>query len=235
MNALEKEQRFNEIYEQYKSLVWWYVYNKFIGSHADKEDICQRIWMGVWKSIEKIEPGKEHAWLYKTITNQINKAIYYSMRDKQSMTIEEENSSEGDAFDLLEITDLIDQMDEYSYFELLDTIENTLTEEEFELFIHYIQGIPISQLRKIYHVGFSTLVNKYEVIRQKLSVALEQEAKFDFLFKRVSGKKGKSYPFSEEHKQHLKEARKGYKHSEETKKKISEGLKKAHLEKVNKL
>ena len=169
MNAIEKEQRFNEIYDQYCNLVKWHVWNKFIGTNADKEDICQQIWMGVWNSIERIEPGKEHAFLYKTITNQINKAIYYSMRDKKTTTIEKEESSEGEYFDLLEITKLIDQMDDYSYFELMDTVENILTEDEFQIFLAFIAGVTKIDIEKSFNITKHNRAKVFNTIDRKLA------------------------------------------------------------------
>ena len=56
---MSSEDRFNEIYKKYNGLVWWYLHNKMRGSYADKEDVSQKIWQGVWEKIDKIEPGKE--------------------------------------------------------------------------------------------------------------------------------------------------------------------------------
>ena len=182
--------------------------------------------MAVWDHRGRIPKEKRHAFLYQVIMRQMHKLYYYTKRDNKISTIDKEETSEGDHFDLLDITDVVDQMDEYSYFELMDAIQNALDEEEFQLFMYYLQGIPISQLRGKLHKSFQTITDKYEVIKQKLTVALGQDVKFAFLFKRVSGKKGKTYvTFSDEHKKHLSDARQGYKHSEESKQKISESLK----------
>ena len=167
MDALE--QRFNEIYEQYKDLVWWHVSHKFVGNNADKEDIVQQIWMGVWQHIDRIPDEKVHAFLYKTITNQINKAIYYSMRDKKVSTIEKEETSEGEHFDLLEITKLIDQMDDYSYFELMDTVENILTEDEFQIFLAFIAGISKMDIEKAFKINKHKRAKIFNTIDRKLA------------------------------------------------------------------
>ena len=191
MTALERENRFDEIYLQYSRLVWWHIWNKVAADPADKEDIVQNIWMGIWKSVDKIQPGKEHAYVESVIRNQINKFIYYRTRDNKLTSVEKENSSEGEDYSLLEITEILDQSDEYTYLELLDVIDKALDEEEFNLFIEYYQGVSLREIATNHHKGFKKMEEVFDVIKDKLSKAFEQEAKLPFLYKRRKHKRGK--------------------------------------------
>lgn len=173
---MSKIERFQEIYEKYHKLVWHYVINNIKGDKCDHEDVFQQVWMGVWSSIEKIQPGKEHAFLYKVIMNQIYKFYYYNTKYRKAQRIELEESSEGDSFNLSDLCNEIARSDDYEYFEILDAIESVLTEEEFDIFLHYLQGFSRKELVKQLNIKRNALYRKIESIKTKLSDLFEQEA-----------------------------------------------------------
>jgi len=173
MTEEEKVREFEDFYNEYQNLVWWHLHNKVVATREDKEDIFQKIWMGVWEHIDTTPKDKRHAFLYRVIENQIKKFFYYRKRDRH-LTMEQEETSEGKEYNILDITKELDAADDYSYFELLDTIESTLTDEELDLFIYYYEGIARLQIQKKYHMDYFTLKKKYEVIKEKLSEAFGQ-------------------------------------------------------------
>ena len=185
---MTKEERFLELYDKYDNLVWTYLH-KNIWVFEDREDVHQLIWMGIWNSIDKIQPGHEHAFLYQVIMRQIHKLYYYSTRDKKLTSTQKEESSEGDEFNLLDITEILDESDDYSYFELWDTIENTLNEEELEIFLQYYQNIPITHIRRNIHIGYEKFNAILESIKYKLSEALGIEVTLPLIKKRNRKKK----------------------------------------------
>lgn len=169
VDAIEKEIRFQELYTKYNRLVWTYL-NKGIYSREDREDVAQQIWIGVWEHVDRIPEDKEHAFLYQVIQRQIHKLYYYSTRDRKTYrSMEKEESSEGEHFNLLEITDAIDQMNEYEYFELMDTVQDILTEEEFKAFLAYTQGISRQGIQKHFNISSYYTRKLFSSINKKLT------------------------------------------------------------------
>ena len=78
--------------------------------------------MGVWKAIDRIEPGKEHAFIYRVIENQLKKFFYYNSRNSKYFRREEIENSEGDEFSVIDTCSelLHETEDRYTYFEILD-------------------------------------------------------------------------------------------------------------------
>lgn len=183
MTHEEKEKRFNEIYEKYDKLVWWHLHHSLVGDKADLEDVNQLIWMGIWKSVDKILPGKEHAFVYRVIQNQIKKYIYYRTRDRKSRGITTENS-EGDEYTLADICKTLTHSNDFEYLELLDTIESALTEQEFEVFIEYFQGCNLTDLMKHFHLGIYSMNEILESIKVKLSDVFNEEATLPYIIRR---------------------------------------------------
>lgn len=198
---MNNEDRFNELYNQYDRLVWTYL-NKNIINRQDREDVHQLIWLGIWSSIDKIEPGKEHAFLYRVTMNQIHKLYYYSSRDFKNTTRSEKvESSEGTEFNILDITDELDKADDFAYFELLDEIESVLTEEEYNYFIALYQGFITSEIRDYYKVEWKHIRNVFTSIKEKLTAHFGQEVVLPFSIRVInrvtksksSGPKGKHW------------------------------------------
>jgi len=169
VDNIEKEIRFQELYTNYNRLVWTYL-NKNIKNRTDREDVFQQIWLGIWESIDKIEPGKEHAFIRKVIMNQIHKLYYYSTRDRKwTKSMEAENSEDEEEFSLVDISKEIREQDDYEYLEIMDAIESILTEEEFQIFLAYFQGITKKAIEKAFNLSPYERKLVYKSIDEKLT------------------------------------------------------------------
>lgn len=200
----------------------------------------QKIWLAVWEHIDRVPDDKWHAFLYSVVRRQEKKYIYYATRDNKTQSMVQSETSEGDEFNVIDLyTDALYEADDYLYLELLDAIEDILTEEEMQYFIAYLQGQSKTQMMKLFKVGHNAVRNKFRIMGEKFEKEFGRKATFpNFIAPKVkkvlseeTKEKLRNRTISEETRKKMSASKTGKPQSEETKKKISEAVKKYWEEK----
>ena len=124
----------DEIYEEYYQKVFSYI-NSRINNYHDSEDLCEDVFIKVFKNMEKFDESKSalSTWIFNITKNTL--IDFYRTRH--------------DSYELLDNYEYVEEKDDVSQSELADLASalNKLNEEERDIIVlKYYEGYSLKEI-----------------------------------------------------------------------------------------
>lgn len=157
------EKAFSIIIQNYQKNIYYHIKYKVL-NHEDADDICQNVFIKIWKNIKKFKWNSSiKTWIYTITINEINTFLKRKNRFKLFSIYEETIKTFSDEyFDGNEIEKKL-------WLEV-----NKLPKKQKEIFIlRYKEDIKFKEIAKILNVAEGTVKSSYSIAKNKLIKKIE--------------------------------------------------------------
>lgn len=164
------EERFTQIYNQYKSAIYKFCLVRLNGDNSGAEDCMQNVFMTFYKKLKNQEEiVNPRAYLYKIANNYIMKHIAANARENNTILPLEDYTDK--------VVDDRDSVDSQIDYQLLnERLNKLLTPNEQQLLrMKYIDDLTIEQVARVLNVNKQTVAKRLQRLREKIknSIVIE--------------------------------------------------------------
>lgn len=145
-----------EVFEQHKNLVYRIALN-YTKSIHDAEDISQIVFMKLFENIDRLEEGKEKAWLAKVTINEC-KNLLKSFWRKNTVSLERE---------------IMFETPERS--EMYNNIMKLQTNYRVVILLYYFEEYSTKEISEILGISQSLVTTRLQRARKKMEPILKEE------------------------------------------------------------
>ncbi|MFG0256955.1 MAG: RNA polymerase sigma factor [Phycisphaerales bacterium JB043] len=136
---------------------------KLLGHEDDARDVVQDVWIGVARTIRRLEdPASFRAWVYRIVTNKSADRIRKLQRDRRATEIraETERHARADATDTVAM--------------VRDAIEQMPLEQQVLMRLHYLDGLGVRELGVVFDIPPGTVKSRLFHARKRLARIIER-------------------------------------------------------------
>lgn len=164
------EDRFTQIYNQYKSSIYKFCLVRLNGDNSGAEDCMQNVFMTFYKKLRNNEEiTNPRAYLYKIANNYIMKHIETNAKNNSNVLPLEDYTDK--------VVDNQSDVDSNLDYQLLnERLNKLLTPNEQQLLrLKYIDDLTIEQVAKVLNVNKQTVAKRLQRLRDKIknSIVIE--------------------------------------------------------------
>ncbi|BCJ92865.1 hypothetical protein acsn021_04340 [Anaerocolumna cellulosilytica] len=145
-----------EVFEQYKNFVFRLALS-YTKSVHDAEDISQIVFIKMFQNKDKVEEGKEKAWLAKVTVNE-SKNLLKSFWRKNIVSMEQEIEFENP-----------------EYSEIYDKVMKLQAKYRVVILLYYFEAYSTKEIADILNIGQSLVTTRLQRARKKLESILKEE------------------------------------------------------------
>ncbi|MHC4977025.1 MAG: RNA polymerase sigma factor [Planctomycetota bacterium] len=139
--------------------------HRLLGHEDDAHDVVQEVWVGVARSIRRLEdPATFRAWIYRIVTNKSADRVRKLQRDRRTLEghaeLERVSSRAESSCDAVDIVQ--------------DAIAQMPIEQQVLLRLHYLDELGVRELSIVFDIPPGTVKSRLFTARKQLARIIER-------------------------------------------------------------